>query len=96
MRYLENSILLEYDPALCNGCGMCAVVCPHAVFKIENKRAVLADKGACMECGACAKNCEQKAIKVRPGVGCAAAVLNSRLKRKSVCECGGDDSPCCG
>lgn len=95
MRYLEDSILLEYNSALCSGCGMCTVVCPHAVFKIENKRAVLADKGACMECGACAKNCEQKAIKVRPGVGCAAAVLNSRLKKKSACECGGN-SPCCG
>jgi len=94
MRYIESAVNLEFDGNLCNGCGMCVNVCPHAVFKLENKRAVLADKGACMECGACAKNCEPKAIRVRPGTGCAAAVLSSRLGKKSVCECDGN-SPCC-
>ncbi len=75
MRYLENAITLSYDATRCNGCALCTQVCPHAVFAMENKRAVLADRGACMECGACARNCEMGAITVRAGVGCAAGVL---------------------
>ena len=75
MRYLENAITLTFDGTRCNGCALCTQVCPHAVFVMENKRAVLADRGACMECGACARNCEMGAITVRAGVGCAAGVL---------------------
>ena len=75
MRYLESVVTLSLDPARCNGCGLCVAVCPHAVFRLEQKRALLADRGACMECGACAKNCEPGAIRVRAGVGCAAGVL---------------------
>ena len=79
MRYLENAITLTFDAGRCNGCGMCTQVCPHAVFTMEGKRAVLSDRGACMECGACARNCEMGAIAVRAGVGCAAGVLAGRL-----------------
>ncbi len=75
MRYLEKAITLQFDTSRCNGCGLCTHVCPHAVFTMQNKRAVVADRGACMECGACAKNCEMGAITVRAGVGCAAGVL---------------------
>ena len=71
MRYLEETVTLQFDEALCNGCGMCTRVCPHAVFALVEKRAVLVDRGACMECGACARNCELGAIQVRAGVGCA-------------------------
>ena len=81
MRYLESVVSLEFDENLCQGCGLCVAVCPHAVFKLESKRAVLADRGACMECGACASNCEPGAIRVRAGVGCAAAVLSGILSR---------------
>jgi NAD-dependent dihydropyrimidine dehydrogenase PreA subunit len=75
MRYLENAVTLAFDPSRCNGCGMCVHVCPHGVFRLEAKRAVLADRGACMECGACVRNCEMGAMTVRVGVGCAAGVL---------------------
>ncbi|MEW6720606.1 MAG: mercury methylation ferredoxin HgcB [Thermodesulfobacteriota bacterium] len=96
MRYLESAVTLEFLPERCVGCGMCAKVCPHEVFRIENKRAVLADRGACMECGACAKNCEHEAISVRAGVGCAAAVLNGMVAgTEPTCDCSGNSS-CCG
>ena len=95
MRYLESVVSLEFDDALCNGCGMCVAVCPHAVFRLEHKRAVLADRGACMECGACAKNCEEGAIRVRAGVGCAAAVLRGMLSgAEPACGCSSKESQC--
>lgn len=75
MRYLEEAVTLQYEPDLCNGCRRCAEVCPHAVFEMKDKRAILVDRGACMECGACAGNCEPEAISVRAGVGCAAGIL---------------------
>jgi ferredoxin len=95
LRYLDNVVTLELDDSRCIGCGMCVDVCPHAVFRIENKKAVIVDRDACMECGACAKNCPVEAISVRPGVGCLIAVLRGAiLGTKPDCGCGGD-SKCC-
>ncbi|MFW6179526.1 MAG: mercury methylation ferredoxin HgcB [Desulfohalobiaceae bacterium] len=78
-RYLENVATLQYDPQLCVGCGACLTVCPHQVFGLEEKKAACLDQGACMECGACALNCPAGAISVRPGVGCAQAILYAWL-----------------
>lgn len=95
MRYLESVVTLEFDPTQCNGCAMCLAVCPHAVFRMENKRAVLADRGACMECGACAKNCEPGAIRVRTGVGCAAGIIAGAVAgTEPTCGCGQASAGC--
>jgi NAD-dependent dihydropyrimidine dehydrogenase PreA subunit len=85
--YLENTLV--YTPELCNGCARCAEVCPHAVFVMDGRKAVLTRPAACMECGACQKNCIQNAIRVESGVGCAAAMIQSALRgRKEVsCDC---------
>ena len=83
---------LRYDPKRCGGCGMCAKVCPHQVFALEDKKAVLVRYEACMECGACALNCPARAILVDSGVGCAAAMIISALKGRKEVTCGPD---CC-
>ncbi|MEW5795201.1 MAG: mercury methylation ferredoxin HgcB [Candidatus Zixiibacteriota bacterium] len=96
LRYLSNVVSLELDRSKCNGCRKCVEVCPHAVYVIEEKRAIIVDRDACMECGACAQNCEPGAITVRSGVGCAAAFIYSALTGTEPC-CGDSGSPtCCG
>jgi len=108
-RYLETAVTLELDAEKCSGCRVCTVVCPHGVFAMgADKRAYLADRGACMECGACALNCAWDAISVKPGVGCAEAIIHSWIYGgEPSCGCsvvpgaagagaGGGASGCCG
>lgn len=77
LRYIEEVVTLGLDAEKCNGCTLCETVCPHAVFKVSERKAHIVDRGACMECGACQRNCAQGAISLKPGVGCAAAIINS-------------------
>ncbi len=91
MRYLLNGHSLTLDPALCNGCGRCEEVCPHAVFAVRNRKAAIVDRDACMECGACRMNCALNAISVSAGVGCAAAVISAMRRgdaSDAACSCG--------
>jgi len=89
LTYLRSGETLILDRAACTGCGVCLDVCPHGVFTMERDGARIERRGHCMECGACALNCRAGAIRVRSGVGCAAAVL-SGLVRCSKPGCGGD------
>ena len=79
---------LEYDPALCNRCGLCTIVCPHGVFEDGDVAVRLVDRDACMECGACRLNCEAGAIKVDSDVGCAYAMMRAALTRRGEATCG--------
>lgn len=95
-RYLKNVATLTLNQAKCSGCGMCADVCPHGVFAIQEKKAMITDLDACMECGACEKNCPFSAIGVKTGVGCATAVINGLLTgSEPTCGCSTDGSGGC-
>ncbi|MBW2094048.1 MAG: 4Fe-4S binding protein [Deltaproteobacteria bacterium] len=83
--YLKNVVTLELDQEKCVGCGMCLVVCPHAVLVMNDGHAQIEKRDACMECGACALNCPTEAITVQAGVGCASAVINAVLGRQGDC-----------
>lgn len=85
--YLKDVVTLKLDGGKCVGCGMCLHVCPHAVFRLTNGTAEIVSRDACMECGACSRNCPAEALSVQSGVGCAAAVINSKLGRKGECCC---------
>jgi len=85
--YLRNVVTLALDLEKCVGCGMCLVVCPQNVFRMNDGHALIAERDHCMECGACSRNCPVEAVTVQAGVGCAAAVINSALGR--------DASSCC-
>lgn len=93
MTYLKNGETLSLNGALCTGCRECIEVCPHAVFDMEGGKAVIADHLSCMECGACMKNCAAGAIRVKAGVGCAAAVIQGMLRgTEPSCACGGSET----
>jgi ferredoxin len=76
--YATNTLALDTDK--CTGCGICVQVCPHAVFVIQNRKAVLAGAARCMECGACALNCPEDALHVESGVGCATSMIIAALR----------------
>ncbi len=92
-RYLRNVVTLRYELEKCTGCGLCEEVCPRAVFRLHEGKATIIDRDLCMECGACSRNCALNAISVRAGVGCAWAVLTSKLRRNQQSCC---SEPCCG
>ena len=97
LKYLKGVAELKLDRDKCIGCGMCGVVCPHAVFSISDNKALINDIDLCMECGACSMNCPVSALTVRKGVGCAYAVLMGMFsgnKDGKGPSCG--DSGCCG
>ncbi len=97
LRYLENVTTLKLDVDKCVACGRCVQVCPHGIFQINGKKAEIIDRDACMECGACAKNCAPGAISVRPGVGCAMAIIIGAIRgSEPTCDCSeGSNATCC-
>ncbi len=85
--YLKGVVSLRLESNKCMGCGMCLSVCPHGVFGLTNGKVEILNRDACMECGACANNCPTEALHVRPGVGCAVAIIHSMLGRKKSSSC---------
>ena len=95
LRYLKDVVTLKLDEARCVGCGTCVTVCPHRVFRQENRVATIIDRDACMECGACAKNCPAEALSVQSGVGCLTAIIRGALSgTEPDCDCSSGSSCC--
>ena len=80
-RYISGVATLTLDQDICIGCGMCHMVCPQAVFGIEERKARIVDLDGCMECGACMTNCPVSALSVNPGTGCAALIIARWLNK---------------
>ncbi|OGF46495.1 MAG: ferredoxin [Candidatus Firestonebacteria bacterium RIFOXYC2_FULL_39_67] len=88
MKYLSNVSTLKLNLHKCSGCGMCLKVCPHEVFAVRNRKAVIVDLDSCMECGACKINCSFGALEVKSGVGCAAGIMLGALRgTEATCNC---------
>lgn len=95
-KYLKNVVTLKLDADRCTGCGRCIEVCPHNVFELKDRKAVIINRDFCIECGACVKNCPFHAVAVNPGVGCAAAIIKGWLTgTEPTCGCSDDSSGCC-
>ncbi len=80
-RYIDHVATLKLDVQACVGCALCEVVCPHGVLQVNEKKTAIVDFDACMECGACVTNCPTHALTVSPGVGCAAYIIETWLKK---------------
>lgn len=57
-----------FDPALCNGCSLCATFCPERCIGLIGPAyqgaAYLADPQRCVSCGECATICIKRAVRM--------------------------------
>jgi adenylylsulfate reductase subunit B len=53
------------DLKRCNGCGICAQICPLDVIKMENGVPKVMYPEECWHCGACRLECPRRAIEIR-------------------------------
>lgn len=51
------------DPASCNGCGLCEMLCPDSSLMIVHRQAIV-DYEFCKGCGICAAECPREAIQM--------------------------------
>ena len=62
----EDKMQIRVDSEQCNGCGICAEICPCDVFRLD-ERTGLAEaryETDCWYCGACEMDCPTRAIRV--------------------------------
>ncbi|MBW2245950.1 MAG: NADH-quinone oxidoreductase subunit NuoF [Deltaproteobacteria bacterium] len=57
-------ITYTIDPEVCNGCTVCAKICPVEAATGEKKEVHSIDQNKCIKCGACFESCKFDAVKV--------------------------------
>jgi len=73
--FLTRSYLLSLNKSLCNGCGLCAEICPHEAITVIPaeideghlliKPTIDFDLDSCVLCGECAALCPLNALKMK-------------------------------
>ena len=71
--------MIALDTQACDGCGTCAMICPHRVLEMRDKKAVITAEERCIECGACQLNCEDDAVVVTKGIGCLFVIVKEDI-----------------
>lgn len=59
-------MISKIDPDKCIGCGTCTRKCPLDVFRLVDKKSVIAYPDDCMTCYLCERSCPVGAIFVHP------------------------------
>jgi NAD-dependent dihydropyrimidine dehydrogenase PreA subunit len=54
-----------FDMTTCDGCGICAQVCPGDVLTMKDKVPVVVYPEECFYCGACLVDCKEFSITYR-------------------------------
>jgi ferredoxin len=65
----------------CDGCGLCAVYCPHGAIRMIDLRPLL-DEPTCTACGLCAEVCPPSALSLLPARLPLAPLLADALSRE--------------
>ncbi|MFW9819450.1 MAG: ATP-binding protein [Candidatus Thorarchaeota archaeon] len=105
-----KDVLIFIDKDICNGCGLCAEVCPFGLPQANSSgKYEISRPELCTECSACKRNCPVQAIILneRKGCGClwnARGVAKNAKKGNTAetsCGCGPTsennvNNSCCG
>jgi len=55
---------VKVDAQKCDGCGICASVCPVGVYEVKESKFVVVNQDGCLVCKACESQCPKTAITV--------------------------------
>lgn len=81
---------IRIDRDKCDGCGLCAKICPGNLIRMEgegkNRKAVMAYPDECWGCMSCVKVCPHQAIEYYLGedIGGKGGTLQAKVNRKEI------------
>ena len=90
----------DVDPALCDGCGSCAQVCPTRVISLarsadQTPARLTIDLAGCIFCGECAARCPRQAIRMTREYELASRDRDRLVMELDLCgtaDCGASDA----